>query len=98
MLEPGDQPANCLRVCFFSIVDFSVSEECLLIFIFMKDTKASHHANDCGAKGGDIHNFGCDMERYPKCRDQFAFCECKDNDLRFYTKIIAVRRNEELAD
>jgi len=25
---------------------------------------------------GNYHHFGCDMERCPKCGEQFAFCSC----------------------
>lgn len=32
--------------------------------------------HDCGILNGNIHHFGCDMERCPKCYDQFAFCDC----------------------
>lgn len=35
--------------------------------------------HDCGIlnKKGNVHHFGCDMERCPNCKDQFAFCSCK---------------------
>jgi hypothetical protein len=26
---------------------------------------------------GNVHHFGCDTEKCPKCKDQFAFCSCK---------------------
>jgi hypothetical protein len=33
--------------------------------------------HDCNIINGKIHHFGCDMERCPKCGDQFAFCDCE---------------------
>jgi len=37
------------------------------------------HCHDCGIenKEGNVHHFGCDVEKCPKCKDQFAFCKCK---------------------
>lgn len=34
------------------------------------------HCHDCGVLYGKIHHVDCDMERCPKCRDQFISCEC----------------------
>ena len=40
----------------------------------------NRRCHDCGIRNheGYIHHFGCDMERCPKCSDQFAFCGCPD--------------------
>jgi len=35
--------------------------------------------HDCGALEGEIHKFGCDMERCPKCGYQLIGCDCLDN-------------------
>jgi len=35
--------------------------------------------HDCGIenKPGNIHHFGCDMERCPACEGQMISCDCK---------------------
>lgn len=32
--------------------------------------------HDCGAKEGQIHEYGCDMERCPFCGGQLISCDC----------------------
>ena len=32
---------------------------------------------DCGAREGELHEFGCDYERCTKCSGQFIFCDCR---------------------
>ncbi len=32
--------------------------------------------HDCGAKEGELHDFGCDMERCPFCGGQLITCGC----------------------
>lgn len=39
----------------------------------MKEEKKCH---DCGVKEGQIHEFGCDMERCPFCGGQLITCDC----------------------
>jgi rRNA maturation endonuclease Nob1 len=34
--------------------------------------------HDCGVIKGQLHVFGCDVERCPVCGGQLAFCECDD--------------------
>jgi hypothetical protein len=34
--------------------------------------------HDCGAVKGQLHVFGCDVERCPVCGGQVIFCECED--------------------
>ena len=34
--------------------------------------------HDCGAVKGQLHVFGCDVERCPVCGGQVIFCECDD--------------------
>jgi len=35
-----------------------------------------NECHDCGAKEGEIHELGCDMERCPKCGNQLISCSC----------------------
>jgi predicted Zn-ribbon and HTH transcriptional regulator len=39
----------------------------------------NERCHDCGIvnKKGNLHHFGCDMERCPKCRGQLISCNCK---------------------
>ena len=34
--------------------------------------------HDCGVVKGQLHVFGCDVERCPVCGGQVIFCECND--------------------
>ena len=34
--------------------------------------------HDCGVVKGQLHVFGCDVERCPVCGGQLIFCECDD--------------------
>jgi len=33
--------------------------------------------HDCGARCGQLHVLGCDMERCPACRGQLISCRCE---------------------
>lgn len=52
---------------------------------FIKDEKLSREqfeenygiCHDCGAKFGENHEYGCDMEECPACHSQFMGCEEK---------------------
>lgn len=35
-----------------------------------------HACGDCGAKEGEIHELGCDMEIFPFCEQQLLSCFC----------------------
>ena len=46
-----------------------------------RDTKyfgAGARCHDCGIENkiGNVHHWGCDMERCPKCRQQLIGCDC----------------------
>ncbi len=36
----------------------------------------SGRCHDCGAKHGNYHHFGCDVECCPKCGGQMIGCDC----------------------
>lgn len=39
--------------------------------------------HDCGVEEGEIHKYGCDMERCPFCGGQLITCSCKYKKLGF---------------
>lgn len=49
--------------------------------VFERDTEYSddgERCHDCGIKNvkGNVHHYGCDMERCPKCGKQLISCDC----------------------
>jgi hypothetical protein len=33
--------------------------------------------HDCGCMPGEVHHYGCDVERCPQCGQQLISCECE---------------------
>ena len=38
--------------------------------------------HDCGARVGEIHHLGCDMEECPNCGGQYFICPCDTDEKR----------------
>ena len=38
--------------------------------------------HDCNIINGNIHHFGCDIERCPECGKQIISCKCKKEALK----------------
>ena len=54
--------------------------------IYPRDTLEfdyNKNCHDCGIlnKIGNLHHFGCDMERCPKCKGQLISCYCKKQEI-----------------
>jgi hypothetical protein len=45
-----------------------------------------HKCHDCGAKEGQFHQPGCDMERCPFCGGQLLSCDCSYRELGLVDK------------
>ena len=41
----------------------------------------NEECHDCGIVNGNIHHWGCDIERCPKCCDSANAGHCKDNSI-----------------
>jgi len=50
-----------------------------------KRIPAYEDCNECGAKAGSIHHYGCDQEVCPSCGSQLLSCNCEG--VRFVTSI-----------
>jgi len=48
--------------------------------------------HDCGIENrvGNLHHFGCDMEKCPKCGEQLISCNCKKEEIGINGKWIKV--------
>ena len=48
-----------------------------------KDLVEKSSCHDCGAKEGELHDYGCDMERCPFCGRQLIGCSCSYHALGY---------------
>jgi len=49
---------------------------------FSKEPNRGYFCHDCNAMPGQLHHFGCDCERCPKCGGQLAGCGCWGAELK----------------
>ena len=49
----------------------------------MSEIRFLENCHDCGAKPGQVHAEGCDVERCSVCGDQRMGCGCKGHDRQF---------------
>lgn len=50
----------------------------------MMDERKEITCGDCGAKEGQLHRLGCDMEKCPFCGNQLISCDCLYEKLGLY--------------
>lgn len=52
---------------------------------FLRSTERFDEQNgkchDCNVVHGNVHHYGCDVERCPKCGGQLISCECRKGKL-----------------
>jgi hypothetical protein len=53
-----------------------------------EDKMKRDFCGDCGVREGEIHHFGCDMERCPFCGCQLISCECDYDKLEEWLKLL----------
>lgn len=61
--------------------------------IFKRDTEYydnGERCHDCNIlnKRGNIHHYGCDVERCPKCNGQLLSCDCNTGDIEPVKKLL----------
>ncbi len=57
----------------------------------------NHNCHDCGIynNAGNLHHYGCDIERCPRCKGQLISCNCKKGNLfQFGNKGIKVKAHK----
>ena len=78
---------DCKREMDAKIESCALDFRCIKIKgeIFPRDTCGKHsydyneYCHDCGIlnRVGNLHHFGCDIERCPACGGQLISCDCK---------------------
>lgn len=82
-----------MTICTDCNKEMTTAESCSLSEVkvdgkwYKRDTSYYDYrerCHDCGIvnKEGNIHHFGCDTERCPKCDEQIVFCDCKKEGFR----------------
>ena len=52
----------------------------------MMEERKEIQCHDCGAKEGQLHTLGCDMERCPFCGHQLISCDCIYEKLKLFDR------------
>jgi len=81
--EDCDQEMLGSKSCDQGLLAFDLEANRLTSKTYKRNTKyfdVNEHCHDCGIenKKGNIHHFGCDMERCPRCKGQLLSCECRE--------------------
>lgn len=70
------------------VVSCSLKFRCIKIGgeIHTRDTSSfdfNDRCHDCNIENqvGNLHHFGCDMEKCPKCGSQLIGCDCKKEEI-----------------
>jgi hypothetical protein len=71
-----------MATCIDCNLEMTTADGCTLPSVvidgahYVRDRCADSRCGDCGAKRGQFHHLGCDLERCPRCGRQLISCGC----------------------
>ena len=77
-----DQEMTTADTCTFDLIKFRKNGKAYVRNREHFD-EPTGRCHDCGIKHGEVHHFGCDVERCPKCGYQLIGCECQGRTVWF---------------